>query len=341
MKFDGNRHGRGSKLDDAWARAAAMNREHPGPQGSEWVPWVAVWVRDGIGPRGVNRETVAQYAEAFADLPPIEVQRDTFTLIDGRHRLEAAPVAGSDLIRIREIDIDDGDLAERAFLANLNHGLPYALSERVQGLRMLLDRHPDWSNSKLVRMLGLSYETVAKYRSQIQRGADRDQRLTENRIVERRTGLDGRTINVGNIGRAPVRSFDPGPDPYRDDEQEYPAYVVVPTERITSRAREDAWPVPGEADGADALPAPWPGDPEPGVCADCGGTGELEDGPCFCSPARDVPFPGAEGVMDFRGESEGWTVRCIVTRGPGATRKGFIETVGELQVQLEELGVPE
>lgn len=227
MKFDPRVHGRGSAdggvqaVVEAWASARTL------PEGDgEWVPVQSIWIKDGIGPRGVNHDTVRQYAACFEALPPIEVQRDTFALIDGRHRLMATGDAIRDHIRIREVDISDDDLAERAFLANLNHGLPYALAERVQGLKLLLGRHPDWSNGALARLLALSHETVAKYRGQIQKRQSHDEhdelQPSENRIVDRRIGADGRTRQVSENrtpARAPVRSYDPGPEAAPHDDR--------------------------------------------------------------------------------------------------------------------------
>jgi hypothetical protein len=128
------------------------------------VPWEAVWIKDGVGPRGINSATVEQYAESFQSLPPIRVQRGTFALIDGRHRLQSAAKAGSDFIRIEEVDVADEDLVETAFRANLEHGLPYSVSERIEGLKMLLKRHPDWPSQSFVALVGLSRGTVDKYR---------------------------------------------------------------------------------------------------------------------------------------------------------------------------------
>src|SRR5690606_33649878 len=170
----------------------------------------------------VDHDTVERYAESFDELPPITVQARTFALVDGRHRLEAAARAGSDFIKARFADIPDDELALRAFEANLNHGLPYRTSERIKGLKLMLRHYPEMSNGQLVRRLGLSYETVAKYRAQVEAAAN----------VTTRVGADGKRYEAPKSSSSaisqvsdqvsgfrrpgPVSSFDPGPDPEPD-----------------------------------------------------------------------------------------------------------------------------
>lgn len=167
MKFDETRHGRASAVEGSQAIVEAWGKVSALPAGpGEWVPWMTVWIKDGVSPRAVNHEVVDRYAESFEDLPPILVQRNTFALIDGRHRLESAQRASSDFIRIVEEDVDDGALMLRAFEANTAHGLPYTLAERVTGLKAILRAYPTMSATELAKLVGVNYETVTKYRRQ-------------------------------------------------------------------------------------------------------------------------------------------------------------------------------
>ena len=78
-------------IREEWSMAAQMELQYGGP--GMWVPWRAIEIREDILPREQkfpDRETVERYAADFYNLPPITVQRGTFVLIDGRHRLEAA-----------------------------------------------------------------------------------------------------------------------------------------------------------------------------------------------------------------------------------------------------------
>lgn len=172
MKWDGTRHGRGGAVGDSAALKEAWGRVGELPDGDvpgEWVPWMAVWIKDGVSPRAINSETVDRYAENFAAImstAPIRVQRGTFALIDGRHRLEAAPKASSDFVRIVEVDVSDDDLPLMAFEANIGHGLGYTLSERVAGAKLMLRHYPQMTPTELARRTGLSYDSANKYRNQ-------------------------------------------------------------------------------------------------------------------------------------------------------------------------------
>lgn len=221
MKFDPMRHGAGArefapKGYDGWDRADRMNAERPGPQGSKWVPWTAVWIKEGISPRPVDRDAVRRYAEAFFETPPIRVQADTYGLIGGAHRLDAAPLAGSDFILIDEVACSDDELPVLAFLDNVAHGLAYSTKERINGLRMLLATAPysTWSNPRLAALVGVERETVAKYRAPADDGAAAPQP---------RQDVRGRTYDPAPMTtQRHAQSFDPGPDRDPDEDDRVP-----------------------------------------------------------------------------------------------------------------------
>ena len=115
----------------------------PRPAGAEWVPTAAVCERQdvyprGADPRGGDLEAVRHYASTFWQLPPIRVQKDTFVVIDGSLRLEAADHVGSLCILVVEEDVSNSELVVEAFKANLHHGLPYEEEDRRRGLMELL-----------------------------------------------------------------------------------------------------------------------------------------------------------------------------------------------------------
>lgn len=169
MKYDGTKWGRESKLRgspslrEEWAMARALNESHPGS--GEWVPKRAVWVRDDVNPREnahVDAAKVGEYAEVFFDLPPILVQKDTFALIDGNHRLRAAfdPLAGVMCIRVQEVECSEEELRERAFDANAAHGVHLSTSERVAFARYLVDRYPAETDGWIAKRAGIHRNTV-------------------------------------------------------------------------------------------------------------------------------------------------------------------------------------
>lgn len=185
-------HGETSREHDTmrwtWELAAKRDAESPCPPGAHWAPRDSIYLRDGISPRITDEESVERYRWVFDELPPITVQRGTYVLIDGRHRLEAAFRASQEVIRIREVDVADEDLAVAAFTANLEHGKPYTQAERIAGLKTLLKREPwaTWSGNRLASYVGLARNTVEKYRPETPNGA--------------RVGMDGRATVPSNRG---------------------------------------------------------------------------------------------------------------------------------------------
>lgn len=155
-------------LADEWAMAAQMNESFPGP--GEWVPWKAIKVDHAINPREKARldyERVREYADVFYNLPPVQVQRDTFTLVDGNHRYRATAetAVSSVAIRIQEVDVPDDELREAAFAANAEHGIQLTARERTAHLRYLLGKHGDgWDDNGYARACGLSVLTVRDHR---------------------------------------------------------------------------------------------------------------------------------------------------------------------------------
>ena len=157
----------------AWQTALDADRDKA-VQGGRWVPKLAILVDDAISPRtsGVRAEVVEAYAGILDDLPPLTVERDTFRLIDGWHRLAAAftAEAATDIVRVVEVDVVDP--REAAFEANLRHGVPLTLDERVAHMRYLLRAMPDASDGEIARRAGISRVTVWRTRQRDEQAAD-------------------------------------------------------------------------------------------------------------------------------------------------------------------------
>lgn len=219
--------------EELWAKAAEMQRMDP--REGEWVPKAAVDIRFELLPRRervADRETVAQYREIWERLPPITVQRDTFVLIDGLHRFSASP---SDFVRIVEVDVADEDLRHEAFRANMSHGRALTTAERVDHMRWLVRRHPDWSDGLVAEECGLSRTTVWQHRQKSQAVTVQPVQSEQVEASRRVVGRDGRTRHVpGSEGRqrAAVSKFDPGREEATTDPWE------------AHRPSEDAWREP-------------------------------------------------------------------------------------------------
>ncbi len=193
------------------------------PPGSVLIADIVV--RPAISPRLTDPEAVERYRGCLDELPPITVQRGTNVLIAGAHRLEAHIREGRTEIRAVEMDALDADLPALAFLDNLKHGLPYTTGERVQGLRLLLERDPwsGWSNGRLAALVGLDADTVSKHRKSL--GTVPAQVLTTDGRQIRNKGAHTEIRYVSDLQdsheemreskerRSVVRTFEPDPEP--------------------------------------------------------------------------------------------------------------------------------
>ena len=101
-----------------------------------------VVLRDDLDPRQGERDDglIAQYADIFDALPPIEVNQD-YELIDGWHRVRAAEWAKRTEIAYVVVETDgDDDLTDKMWAANLRHGVQYTRDQRQTHGMKLHDR---------------------------------------------------------------------------------------------------------------------------------------------------------------------------------------------------------
>lgn len=169
-------------MRDLWNSAERLNRDFPGP--GEWVPVRSIEVRRELTPRDgePDRETCEKYAEAFDALPPIQVQRDTFVLIDGWHRLRSTRYAVRDHIRIIETDVSDDELEDAALVANVRHGRPLTAFERRNALEGLIRRHgPEsvdpWHDERIASAVSVGVHHVRRITREMQ--AQRDKKASK------------------------------------------------------------------------------------------------------------------------------------------------------------------
>ena len=98
-----------------------------------------VVLRDDLDPRLGDRDDdlIAQYADIFDALPPIEINQHN-ELIDGWHRVRAAEHANRTEIAYVVVETkDDDDLADKMWDANLRHGVQYTRAQRqTHGLKL-------------------------------------------------------------------------------------------------------------------------------------------------------------------------------------------------------------
>lgn len=120
----------------------------------------------GYSPRtaGHDEKSVRILADLDRPWPPLLVQRRTYRVIDGMHRLLAARMRGDEMIAVRLCDCDDSDAFVFAVRANVGHGLPLSLSDRKAAAFRILGSRPAWSDRRIALATGLSGKVVAAIR---------------------------------------------------------------------------------------------------------------------------------------------------------------------------------
>jgi ParB-like chromosome segregation protein Spo0J len=116
---------------------------------------------------GTNHAHVQLLADAasVSALPPIIVQRSTYRVIDGMHRLAAAKLRGEENINACLIDCSDEEALVLAIKSNTLHGLPLSKADRISGAKRILMAHPDWSDRAVAGVTGMSAKTIAVLRN--------------------------------------------------------------------------------------------------------------------------------------------------------------------------------
>jgi len=137
-----------------------------------------VVLRRDLDPRLGQRDAdlIAQYAEIFDELPPIEINRDK-ELIDGWHRILAAQEIARAQIAYVIVDTDsDDDLRDRMYAANLRHGVQYSREQkRAYGIAL---HGRELSAKDIARLSGVGVSTVYRWTKEL-REQDKDERDAE------------------------------------------------------------------------------------------------------------------------------------------------------------------
>ena len=153
-----------------------------------------VVLRDDLDPRRGDRDDdlIAQYADIFDVLPPIEINQHN-EVIDGWHRVLAARHANRTEIAYVVVETeDDDDLSDRMWESNLKHGVQYTRDQRqTHGLKL----HERGLAAKVVaQRVGVSassvYSWTKELREKIKEERDseiqrlRDEGLTQQEIAD-------------------------------------------------------------------------------------------------------------------------------------------------------------
>ena len=142
-----------------------------------------VVLRDDLDPRLGDRDDdlIAQYADIFDALPPIEINQKN-ELIDGWHRVRAAKHANRTEIAYVVVETeDDEDLADKMWESNLKHGVQYTRDQRqTHGLKL----HERGLKAKdVAQRVGVSASSVYSWTKEVreQKKQERDAEITRLR----------------------------------------------------------------------------------------------------------------------------------------------------------------
>jgi hypothetical protein len=182
-------------------------------------------LRSGILVRfaGEDVEHAKSLAHRLDDCPPILVERNTATVIDGAHRVLAARLLGPQTIRVRYFTGTREEAYAEAVKANVSHGKPLTLAEREAAAKKLLEMHCDWSNRLVAHVCGLSDKTVGRVRktsaevpqSSARIGRDGRQRPVDTRLLRDEIATALRAQPDANPGDV-ARSLKTSPSTVRD-----------------------------------------------------------------------------------------------------------------------------
>jgi hypothetical protein len=137
----------------------------------------------------LSEDHVASLAESHEWWSPIVVASEDCSLVDGRHRLEAARRLGLATIGAQFFDGTPDERYIEFVRINTAHGLPLTLHERRDAAARILTRDPSRSDRSVARLCALSPRTVARIRGQV---CD----IARNGVDDVRVGRDGRARPV-------------------------------------------------------------------------------------------------------------------------------------------------
>lgn len=125
-------------------------------------------LRFGSSPRlgGADSEHALLLVGIVEPLPPILVDRQTMTVIDGMHRVLAARLRGDRDIAVELFDGSPEEAYIQSVKANIAHGKPLTLKERKLAAARILAIRAAWSDRVIAEICGLSPKTVAVIRRQ-------------------------------------------------------------------------------------------------------------------------------------------------------------------------------
>jgi ParB/Sulfiredoxin domain len=129
--------------------------------------------------QGLDEAHARRLAE-ISDLPPITIEAESYSVLDGAHRVRAAILRGESEIQALLVYTSGRASLEIAIRANARHGKPLTLGDRERAAEQLLEIEPQLSDRVIAETCGLSPTTIGKLRratvqigqSEVRRGRD-------------------------------------------------------------------------------------------------------------------------------------------------------------------------
>ena len=212
-----------------------------------------VVLRDDLDPRLGDRDDdlIAQYADIFDVLPPIEINQHN-ELIDGWHRVRAAERAKRTEIAYVVVETDgDDDLGDKMWDANLRHGVQYTrLQRKTQGVKL----HDRGLTAKdIAQRVGVSASSVYSWTKELRENEKQERDAEIARLREEgkttREIADEVDIDHATVART-LQNSKTGILQHERGSEAEPA--IEPDEEETGEAPKAAEPEISEADEAPA-----------------------------------------------------------------------------------------
>ena len=120
----------------------------------------SIWPRSSL-----DEEAIERYRDCLEDLPPIVVDKETMTVLDGWHRVEAHKREGVETISVKYDSCAPHLLLAKSYALNARHGLPVDNEVRDQiivGLSQGKDGYDPMGEEEIAQTMGISQQRVSK-----------------------------------------------------------------------------------------------------------------------------------------------------------------------------------
>ncbi|MBA7701074.1 hypothetical protein ES703_109805 [subsurface metagenome] len=120
----------------------------------------SIWPRHTL-----DEEAIERYRDCLDELPPIRVDRETMSVLDGRHRVEAHKREGLETISVKYDGCPPHLFLARSYALNARHGLPVDNETRDQiivDLRQGKDGYDPMAEEDIAQVMGISFQRVSQ-----------------------------------------------------------------------------------------------------------------------------------------------------------------------------------